>query len=210
MHRRPFSLIFLATLSVLCFGQETRIITMTGEEFRGTIVREGIDTILFKLKSGIELTVPRTSLRSIEYTTEPLPPAPYSDGAYFSLGGTVGTPSGFNLVVAGNFTREWGLRLSGLAIGVMNGIELDVVRQVDDSYPFEQSLFFGAGMFDVLGTQYYEGVGNFPEYKYWWYLAGGYIVNWHNLQGLFGLSIGTGDFFNPFPLAQIGYVHQFR
>ncbi len=213
----PLSLLIItATLFSLSIftvsAQETRIVTTSGEVFNGEILREESDTIFFRLYSGIEFVVPKTSLRSIEYNTAD---DVESSHGYWSVGGAFGTPSGINLVLARNFNPDLSLRLSGFVLGglvldISHGVEVDMAYRIGKSGSVDHSLFLGAGTFGFQTLELYNGHAVLPVTRSRNYVAGGYTLHWNNLQATAGLSYGVGELFNPFPVVQIGYVHRFR
>lgn len=125
------------------------------------------------------------------------------EAAYWSFGATIGTPGGLNLVLARNFTADFGLRFSaGYALAVTGG-EVDVVYRVAGQQSVRHALFAGVGWMGL-----FQRIGNLTREIEC--IGGGYNLQAGGFDFMLGLTYTTGYYSGLLPVGQIGYVHRFR
>ncbi len=176
--------------------------TKGGEVFRGQITRETADTVFIINDQGKQEFVLRSRIESISYAAHRL-------ADFGEVGITIGTPSGLNLV-AGYMWRHVGVRLSGLYLGSISGVQLGIPINIArfESTSHDISLVAATSSItthqtDVFGgttevNHNFTGVG--PAYEL---NAGGFYLE-------LGLLFGSGTYSSPQLAFQIGYVHAFR
>lgn len=208
---------------------QTTITTKEGKEYRGSVVDERGDAVTLLTADSVRMIVPRSQIRTIVYADEvvaggpapatsdaaapPSAPPPVAappiveKSAFPVFGGTLGTPGGLNLV-AGYYFNGWGVRLSGMYLSTINGLEFELLRNIGRNGLFSHNIHVGIGRSHVeLESERYAGV---YEVYDWRYMMAGYDFNWNSFYVSASLSAGSGDFSSPQLLFQLGYVKEFR
>ena len=123
----------------------------------------------------------------------------------YELGANLGFPSAVNLTGAIWFD-DFGLRLSGLYIGIAQGIQLNFCYKLSENKKRYHSLAFVLGNSDIQKDKF----GRIYLKNFHWQYAGMvYDANIGDFWVEFGLSYGYGDYHNPQIIFQIGYSAKF-
>ncbi|MFH1051268.1 MAG: hypothetical protein V1779_10125 [bacterium] len=127
---------------------------------------------------------------------------------YFEAGINLGTPGGVNLLV-GKWFSPIGIKVSGMNLGKIYGIQGNLMYKISDDYNTCHSLGLSTGVShmelektDIWGeteTEIYD----------WQYYGVVYNLNWSGFWLEAGLCGGTGDFTSPQLMAQIGFTYRF-
>jgi hypothetical protein len=140
--------------------------------------------------------------------------ANYYDINYWEAGINVGTPGGINLLV-GKWFSPVGIKVSGMYIGRMYGLQGNLMCKLSDTYSSCHSIGFVFGIEYTKIKQDYGWEESIDIYD-WKYYGIAYNLNWYGFWFEFGLSKGkgrplTGDsIMTIYPVAQIGYTYRFR
>jgi hypothetical protein len=182
------------------------VITTNGEEYLGRILDDTADMIALRTTDSAEVKIPKSSVRTIQYSGVDGPTGRHS---YPVLGATLGTPSGVNLLAGYSF-NGWGARLSGFFLGyALFGAQLDLLKNIGTWRNFSHDIYVAAG-FSQSEIYTSTFAGGFYDVTYWDYLGVGYSLNWSGFFLSAGLSVGDGTYSSPQVMGQIGYVYDFR
>lgn len=215
--------LLLAAVSFNSASAQTSTATVTtrdGKEYRGRVVTEAGESVTLIGSDSVEVKVPRSQIRAITYgdasadrpATTPAteaaatPPPPPEKTSFPVLGVALGTPAGINAIV-GYYVDGWGVRMSGMYLSRVNGVEFELLRNIDHKGNFSHNFHIGAGMMYVFIP---GDLFTLDETYRWRYFSFGYDFNWNSFHLSSGLSIGSGDFRSPQLTLQLGYVKEFR
>ncbi len=126
---------------------------------------------------------------------------------YWELGINFGTPGGLNLLV-GKWFSPVGIKVSGMNLGSMYGVQGNLMYKLSDNYSRCHSLglIFGVSHIELEKT---NGWNTETEIKDWQYYGAAYNLNWGGFWLEVGLTGGDGDFKAPQLAFQIGYTYRF-
>lgn len=171
-----------------------------GKHYEGTRVEEtGTEIIIIKSNQE-KVVLPKKDVVQVTYQDY----VPKRTDQYFTLGVTIGTPSVINMNL-GHMWSTFGVQLSGSYFGNTYGGQLNLGWKIGDSRNFLHFLFIGGGVSQIT----YKDNGTDVSHR-WRYGIIGYNLNWYGLFAEIGIALGSGDYTNPQPAAQLGYVYRFR
>jgi hypothetical protein len=205
---------------------QSRITTVTGGIYVGTILSEDSKEILVRTTDSLEITIPREKIESVSYgkvmknvtgghsqidvpaqNTVVYEPAPRpifmrQDEPHWSFGAALGTPAGIQPVL-GYHSGEWGVRASAMLIpDAVAGLQVGMMKRIATTGHLDINAMLISG-FSVLDEGY-------PYYDQTWLYAGPALSL--DLFGIYaegGLTLGIGDFSNPQLAVQLGYAYHF-
>ncbi len=153
--------------------------------------------VLYSLTNDT-LLIPIENIKSI--SKKIIAPKNFQKNKY-ELGASLGFPSAVNLMAAIWF-NDFGLRLSGLYIGIAKGVQFNVCYKISENKKRYHSIALVLGNSDIekdkFGRIYLK---NF----HWQYTGIVYDVNISDFWTEIGLSYGLGNYNNPQIIFQIGY-----
>lgn len=188
---------------------QTRIKLRSGMAYFGRIVADSDDVIVLRTADSVEMTFKRSTVESIDVMQVRTDSA---RRAYPSIGVTLGTPAGINLIGAYYF-GDLGLRASIGYWGSIYGAQVNLTRNLSTSGNVTHNVSIGAGyMYLRIHRTNFDAweVTEHDDISEWRYLCATYALNWSGFFAEIGVSVGSGTFSNPQLLFQIGYVHDFR
>ncbi len=183
-----------------------RVVTTSGEEVTGVIVRETDDSVVVRTDLGIDVGFSRTEIRSMHVYRYR---GKYLDESFWSLGLTWGGPGLPYLVIARNIAHEWQFRTSFGYLGKGVGLEFGGLYRFLDLGPSAHNLIFGVGHATV-DEKMIVGLDEELVARDWTYFQFGYNLNIWGVDLTGALSAGDGDYKNPRYLFQAGFVYSFR
>jgi hypothetical protein len=199
MRYSPIVLLFFTTA---VFSQN-KVETVGEFEYFGEVVRNDQDTMVLRLRDSSMIHIPKTSILAVYYDV-----AERQNSQYWSVGGTVGTPSGLQVVGSYDIDR-YGVRTSIGIVGEIAGAQLNIFRKLHRANHFSHEL---SGILGFTNQRYFRLIDGELLYNYLdeYYLGVGYSAHWYGFFGEIGIASGVDPFFHPQVLLQLGYIHEFR
>jgi len=201
------TIIFLSTISTCLAEEYIDVINLkNGTVIEGYIIEQVSNKSLTIKKLDGELI--KLNFDQVEkITKKDKAKVSYYDRNYWEAGINIGMPAVLNLLV-GRWFSPVGIKVSGLTLGEIYGIQGNLMYKLADSEKTCHSLGLIGG-YSHLVLEKSNGWEVVKEIKEWQYYGAAYNLNWGGFWLELGLTAGSGDFKSPQFCFQIGYAHRF-